>query len=183
MEHLTCKRFTSISDPSWPAVYRLYEQSFPRCEQRSERDYAAALCDERLHAESVWDGDCFVGLVFWWLADEGYVYLEHLAVDPALRGRNYGARILHELCARSGRVWLEIDPPEDEISCRRRKFYERNGFVYNDYDYFHPSYQLPPHPHRLMVMSYPTALTPAEFASFRTFVHGLVDRYTTADPE
>lgn len=183
METLTYKRFASISDPLWPMTYELYTKSFPTFEQRREQDYATALGDDRLHAESVWDGERFVGLVFWWLADEGYVYLEHLAVDPALRGKSYGARILHDLCTRMKRVWLEIDPPVDEISCRRRGFYERNGFIYNEYDYFHPSYQLPPHPHRLMVMSHPAALAPDEFASFRTFVHGLVDLYTTAGSE
>lgn len=183
MESLTYEKVGSVADPQWAIAYRLYEASFPSFEQRSERDYVEALRDERFHAETVWDADRFVGLVFWWLADEGYVYLEHLAVDPALRGKSYGARILRDLCTRMGRVWLEIDPPVDEISCRRRGFYARNGFFYNEYDYFHPSYQRPPHPHRLMVMSYPAALTPAEFASFRTFVHGLADRYTMTGGE
>ena len=162
----------------WAAAYRLYEASFPPCERRSERDYDAALADGRLYAESVWDGDLFVGLVFWWLADEGYAYLEHLAVEPVLRGHNYGARILYDLCRRAGRVILEIDPPEDEISRRRRGFYERNGFVYNEYDYIHPSYLRPPQPHRLMVMSYPEAISPAEFEAFRTFARGVAVEYT-----
>ena len=129
METLTYRRFLSTADAGWAAAYRLYEASFPPCERRSERDYDAALADGRLYAESVWDGDLFVGLVFWWLADEGYAYLEHLAVEPVLRGHNYGARILYDLCRRAGRVILEIDPPEDEISRRRRGFYERNGFT------------------------------------------------------
>ena len=178
METLTYRRFLSTADAGWAAAYRLYEASFPPCERRSERDYDAALADGRLHAESVWDGDLFVGLVFWWLADEGCAYLEHLAVEPVLRGHNYGARILHDLCRRAGRVILEIDPPEDEISRRRRGFYERNGFVYNEYDYIHPSYLRPPQPHRLMVMSYPEAISPAEFEAFRTFARGVAVEYT-----
>ena len=191
METLTYRRFLSTADAGWAAAYRLYEASFPPCERRSERladgDYEAivlkdginaALADGRLYAESVWDGDLFVGLVFWWLADEGYAYLEHLAVEPVLRGHNYGARILYDLCRRAGRVILEIDPPEDEISRRRRGFYERNGFVYNEYDYIHPSYLRPPQPHRLMVMSYPEAISPAEFEAFRTFARGVAVEYT-----
>lgn len=177
MEALTYRRFVSTADAGWGAAYRLYEASFPACERRSERDYAAALGDERLHAESVCDGERFVGLLFWWQAAEGYAYLEHLAVEPALRGHNYGARILHDLCSRAGRVVLEIDPPEDEISRRRRGFYERNGFAYNGYDYIHPSYSRPPQPHRLMVMSYPAAIAPAEFEAFRTFAHSVATAY------
>ena len=79
---------------------------------------------------------------------------------------------------RAGRGILEIDPPEDEISRRRRGFYERNGFVYNEYDYIHPSYLRPPQPHRLMVMSYPEAISPAEFEAFRTFARGVAVEYT-----
>ena len=161
METLTYRRFLSTADAGWAAAYRLYEASFPPCERRSERDYDAALADGRLYAESVWDGD-----------------LEHLAVEPVLRGHNYGARILYDLCRRAGRVILEIDPPEDEISRRRRGFYERNGFVYNEYDYIHPSYLRPPQPHRLMVMSYPEAISPAEFEAFRTFARGVAVEYT-----
>ena len=178
METLTYRRFLSTADAGWAAAYRLYEASFPPCERRSERDYDAALADGRLYAESVWDGDLFVGLVFWWLADEGYAYLEHLAVEPVLRGHNYGARILHDLCRRAGRVILENEPPEDDISRRRRGYYERNGFVYNEYDYIHPSYLRPPQPHRLMVMSYPEAISPAEFEAFRTFARGVAVEYT-----
>lgn len=181
METLTYRRFLSTADAGWAAAYRLYEASFPPCERRSERDYDAALADGRLHAESVWDGDLFVGLVFWWLADEGCAYLEHLAVEPVLRGHNYGARILHDLCRRAGRVILEIDPPEDEISRRRRGFYERNGFVYNEYDYIHPSYLRPPQPHRLMVMSYPEAISPP--SSRRSARSRAVSRSNTRDAE
>lgn len=178
MQQLTYRRLRSAADAEWAEAYRLYEASFPPCERRSEQDHAAALRDERLHAECVFDGECFVGLVFWWSADEGCAYLEHLATEPALRGRSYGARILRDLCTRVGRVVLEIDPPVDDISRRRRGFYERNGFVYNEYDYIHPSYSHPPRPHRLMVMSYPEALAPGGFEAFRTFAHGVAAEYT-----
>ncbi len=177
MENLIYRRLHSTADADWAAAYRLYEASFPPCERRSERDCAAVLRDDRLHAECVFDDECFVGLVFWWSAGDGWAYLEHLAVDPALRGRSYGARMLRDLCARVGRVVLEIDPPEDDMSRRRQGFYERNGFVCNAYDYIHPSYLLPPQPHRLVVMSYPAALAPAAFEAFRAFAHGVATAY------
>lgn len=173
MEQLTYRRLRSAADAGWAEAYRLYEASFPPCERRSERDCAAVLGDDRLHAECVFDGERFAGLIFWWQAGDGWAYLEHLAVDPALRGRSYGARMLRDLRARVGRVVLEIEPPEDDISRRRRGFYERNGFVYNAYDYIHPSYSQPPRPHRLVVMSAPAALAPAAFEAFRAFAHGV----------
>lgn len=182
MGHLTYRRIVSTSDAAWTRAYGLYRSAFPPFEQRSERDYATALGDERFRADTVWDGGRFVGLRFWWTTDEGNAYLEHLAVDGPLRGGRYGARMLHDLCARTGRVLLEIDPPEDAISRRRRAFYERNGFVYNDCDYEHPSYFEIPRPHRLMVMSYPTAIAPGELAALRAFTYRVATRHRAQVP-
>lgn len=179
METLTYRRFLSTADAGWGCGVPTLRSFVPSVRAPQPNGTTTPRSPTaRLHAESVWDGDLFVGLVFWWLADEGCAYLEHLAVEPVLRGHNYGARILHDLCRRAGRVILEIDPPEDEISRRRRGFYERNGFVYNEYDYIHPSYLRPPQPHRLMVMSYPEAISPAEFEAFRTFARGVAVEYT-----
>ena len=111
METLTYRRFLSTADAGWAAAYRLYEASFPPCERRSERDYDAALADGRLYAESVWDGDLFVGLVFWWLADEGYAYLEHLASNPFCAG-TITVRAFCTTCAvvRGASSWRSIRP-------------------------------------------------------------------------
>ena len=77
-----------------------------------------------------------------------------------------------------GRVILEIDPPEDDISIRRRHFYERLGFVANPYQYIHPSFRKPFTPHRLVLMSYPGAITYEEARNFADFVREVVLRYS-----
>lgn len=174
---LRFERTRTTTDPAWRTAWELYTTAFPDHELRREEEYAAALADERFHAETVWEGDRFVGLCYWWLSEEGFAYLEHLAVVPAERGRSYGARILADLCDRTEEVILEIDPPVDEISRRRRGFYERCGFHYNEYDYLHPSYKRPFRPHRLMVMSRPTPLAPSAFERFAEFIRGEVMRY------
>lgn len=79
--------------------------------------------------------------------------------------------MLHRLCRLTGRVVLEIEPPVDGLTRRRLGFYERNGFCANPYDYIHPSYTMPLQPHRLVVMSCPGPLSPAEFDHFRSFAH------------
>lgn len=168
-------RAASTDDAAWRTAWPLYETAFPFHERRRAEDYAQAFADGRFHADTLWDGDRFVGLCYWWAADDGYAYIEHLAVDPGLRGRNYGARALDALCRRAGRVILEIDPPEDDISRRRRGFYERNGFHYNTYDYVHPSYRRPFRPHRLMVMSWPAPLSPEEMERYRAFMYSAVN--------
>lgn len=70
-----------------------------------------------------------------------FVFIEHLAVWPAFRGRRIGEGILqwvltHYHCP----VILEVEPPQDEMTRRRVAFYRRNGFFLLDYNYSQPSY-------------------------------------------
>ena len=149
--------FKSRSDKGWAEAWALYEASFPDCER--------------------WDGgDEFIGILFHWNAGD-YRYVEHLAVSPRLRGQNMGSKALAAFC-QGRRVILEIDPPEDEISVRRQHFYQRLGFVANPYAYIHPSFRRPFHPHRLVLMSYPEALTYEEARGFADFIRERVLRYS-----
>ena len=75
-------------------------------------------------------------------------------------------------------VILEIDPPVDDISIRRRHFYERLGFVANPYEYIHPSFRKPFTPHQLILMSYPGPLTYDEARGFADFVRETVLGYS-----
>lgn len=139
--------------------------------------YDRAFGDPNFEADGIWRGGEFIGILFHWGAD-GYRYVEHLAVSPALRGQNMGTAALSAFCRKVGRVILEIDPPEDDISIRRRHFYERLGFVANPYQYIHPSFRKPFTPHRLVLMSYPGAITYEEARSFADFVREAVLRYS-----
>ena len=96
----------------------------------------------------------------------------------ALRGRNMGSQALTAFCRKVGRVILEIDPPVDDISIRRRHFYERLGFVANPYEYIHPSFRKPFTPHQLILMSYPGPLTYDEARGFADFVRETVLGYS-----
>ena len=74
---------------------------------------------------------------------------------------------------------LEIEPPEDELTCRRLRFYERLGFRANDFPYTHPSYRTgaAAHPHRLVVMSHGDVLTPDRREEFLALMRDVVLRY------
>ena len=130
--------FESRSDKGWAEAWDLYEESFPRCERWNAQGYDRAFGDPRFEADGIWRGEEFIGILFHWNAG-AYRYVEHLAVSPALRGQNMGSKALTAFCRKVGRVILEIDPPVDDISIRRRHFYERLGFVANPYEYIHPS--------------------------------------------
>lgn len=165
-------------DRLWNEVWALYESSFPGKERRGAAGHAALAGDPSYRAKAAVDdaGD-LLGLLFFW--DNGdCLYIEHLAVNASMRGQNVGSRLLSGfLEANPGRkVVLEIDPPEDGISIRRLRFYERLGFVANPYRYIHPGFgsRSEAIPHRLVLMTYPGEMTPGEFVRFEEYVNGHV---------
>ena len=69
---------------------------------------------------------------------------------------------------------LKIDPPVDDISIRRKNFYERCGFVENPYSHTYPPYHVGNHGHDLVIMSSPKMLTPNEYDVFFSFLENTV---------
>ena len=65
---------------------------------------------------------------------------------------------------------LEIDPPIDEISLRRKGFYERCGFAANPFPHVHPPYHPGNHGHALVVMSAPAPLTQKDYDAFNRYL-------------
>lgn len=169
--------FASCSGADWDEVMTIYRGAFPGKERWEESRYAEALADPLFEADAIRIGERTAGLLFHWQAGP-LRYVEHLAVDPALRGQQVGSRALDALGERFGRLVLEIDPPEDGISVRRLHFYERQGFVVNPWHYLHPSFRRPFEPHRLVLLSRPTPLTNEEARDFADFIREHVLLYS-----
>ena len=89
-----------------------------------------------------------------------------------------GSKALAAFCERVGSVILEIDPPVDEISIRRLRFYRRLGFVENPHEYLHPSFREPFVTHKLVLMRYPRPLDDGEARRFADFVRETVLSYS-----
>ena len=171
--------FRSPADKGWEEADTLYRAAFPAKEIRSAEDHLRALQDPLYKAEGIWLDERFAGLLYYWeLGDSRYI--EHLAVDPALRGRHIGSDVLAVFC-RGKRVILEIDPPENPVALRRLHFYERLGFVSNPQLFLHPSFRKPFETHRLVLMSYPSPLEHDEARAFADFVRERVLRYSEHD--
>lgn len=135
-------RLTPLTAEYAAAAGRLYTDSFPPEERRPWGEILSPASSQGPHAEAIIVDDAFAGLVTTW--DLGrWIYVEHLAVDPSLRGRGTGAALLSLLRSRSGRpVVLEVEPPaaDNPMAERRIGFYARNGFSVLDYDYIQPPY-------------------------------------------
>ena len=165
------ERITAPDHPLYTAALELYSVSFPRHEQREAISQRKILSNPAYHFDVVCDDGTFIGEILYWEIGD-FLYIEHFCVQPAVRNRHYGQKILAGL--RDKPLILEIDPPVDEISRRRKGFYERCGFVENPYPHVHPPYHRGNSGHELVVMSSPSPLTPEEYETFRLALSGTV---------
>lgn len=165
IRQMTFERITSPDHPAFDRAFALYTISFPLHEQRTREKQERVLSHPEYHFDVIWEGETFVGILLHW-EEEGFSYVEHFATDPALRGQGLGARALELLNSRGKSVVLEIDPPVDELSIRRKGFYQRAGFWENPFLHVHPPYRPQFKGHPLTVMTYPT---PWDRGTYETF--------------
>ena len=163
------ERMTTPEHPLYARAMELYHRSFPTHELREESSQQKILHDPTYHFDLLFDGDLFVGEILYW-ETAGFFYIEHFCILPELRNRHYGQAALELLHGTP--LILEIDPPVDAISIRRKGFYTRCGFVENPYRHIHPPYHRGNNGHALMIMSYPASLTQEQY---HAFYHGLTD--------
>lgn len=157
------ERITTPEHPLYTDAINLYKISFPFHEQREEPSQIEILGNAAYHFDIVCDDSDFIGEILYWDVGSAF-YIEHFCVLPAMRNKRYGQKILAALQDKP--LILEIDPPTDAISQRRKGFYERCGFVENPYPHTHPPYHRGNAGHDLVVMSSPSVLTPEAYADF-----------------
>ena len=141
----------------------LYELSFPVDERRlyeSPEHFLAFLKSRegKFCAYEIMDGGSFAGFITSW-EFEGYVYVEHFAVDGSMRGSGIGSEafsLLLEKAAQKGKpLILEVEMPEDELSRRRIGFYERlGGKLRTDFEYVQPPYRKDSSPLPMRIMTW-----------------------------
>lgn len=155
---------------------KLYEKSFPKYERRSYDAQQRAMYDEQYHFDLIYDEGEFIGEVLYWDTDS-FIYIEHFCILSEKRNRKYGERTLSMLQSCNKTIILEIDPPKDEISVRRRGFYERNGFKLNDFEHFAPAYTSGGSDFELKIMTYPGKISKELYDDFYEFLCAKVKMY------
>lgn len=166
---MNLERITTSSHAMYLPALDLYRKSFPFHEQREAASQAAILTDNAYHFDLIWDDNTFAGLILYWETSD-FVYVEHLCISPEMRGCGYGQQVLSLLQKRHKTIFLEIDPPIDAISIRRKGFYQRCGFVENPYPHIHPPYHKHHQGHSLVLMSHPHPVSPQEYDCFQTYL-------------
>ena len=149
------ERITQINHPLYKTAMDLYHISFPYHEQREALSQSLILENRNYHFDVFFDQNQFIGEALYWEIED-YLYIKHLCVNPDMRNKHYGQQILNLL--QVNQLILEINPTIDEISRRKKSFYERCGFMENPYHHVHPSYHHDYSGHELIVMSSPKKL-------------------------
>lgn len=167
------ERITHTEHPMYHEGLKLYRISFPHHEQREPASQENILNDGEYHFSLIYDKDIFVGLVLYWEC-ESFLYIEHFCILPEVRNKQYGKKTLDMIKHPKKILLLEIDPPVDSISKRRKGFYERCGFIENPFKHIHPPYHKGDTGHKLVVMTCPEEISQDMFQTFVQYLNNKV---------
>ena len=161
-----------INETNFPEIYRIMQASFSDDEYRPYDEQLALFEEPEYRIYYMPAGF----LAVWEF--ESFIYIEHFAVDPALRNSGTGSAMLQELVKQYQKpICLEGELPEDELTRRRIGFYERNGFVFNEYPYIQPPISKGKSPVPLRIMTYGEAITRETFEAMKNVLYRSVYKY------
>lgn len=145
--------------------YDLLKNSFPRVEFRPRDKELDLLKQVNFTILTRYDasGNALDGFIAEWTFDD-FLFLEHFAVQPSLRGYGIGSHMLKEYLEHANKpVLLEIEKPTTDLAVRRVHFYERLGFTLSKYGYIQPDLRQTGEQVPLLMMQFPNSLTEQEF--------------------
>ena len=142
-----------------PFAQSLYESTFAWHERRNWQQLLALLGEPDMNfgviLKQAMPGEP-VGFVIWWEFGE-WLYVEHMAIEPDVRGEGYGKQVITYLAHLSGnKLVLEVDLPNSINAERRIGFYEGLGLVVCPITYIQPPYRKGEAPTPMSLMSMPS---------------------------
>ena len=163
------KRLRSTEKELLARATALYIAAFPREERRDADEQARVMKKENYHFELIMQGEDFYGIMLYWETKD-FIFLEHFATLPILRGRGIGSEALSLLKSKGKTVILEIEPQVDELTRRRLGFYQRNGFKATPYHHIQAKYRPDDADLVLTVLSYPHEIDATEYRDFYRYM-------------
>lgn len=138
---ITFLKIANSSDPLFTRTYELYRLAFPPEERRSFGALEYVLNHRAgFEADALMKEGNFCGFFTYWNFDKFY-YVEHFAVDPAMRGQNIGSEVMKAFLEKINKpVVLEVEMPENADAIRRIRFYEKLGLKVVSHSYVQPYY-------------------------------------------
>lgn len=164
-----------ISMDTFDEIYPILEEAFP-VEELREKERQKALLDKpqyRLFGMKNEYGVLQGAIAMWDFED--FIYIEHFAIKPSFRNGGFGGKKLREIIAWAGRpVVLEVELPTDEMTKRRVGFYERHGFLFNEYPYLQPPMRVGQEMLPLRLMTMPEKISQDVYEKYKRTIHRIV---------
>lgn len=170
--------FNNIRVEDFESLYKVMEKSFPSIERRDFNGQKELFYNDFYNVIGYKDSnDKVCAFLAFWNFNE-FNFIEHFAVDDNLRGKGIGTELFNYYLQNTDKpTVLEVELPEDEISKRRIKYYERMGMKMNHYDYRQPPLQKEKPLLPLKIMSYRSELMSDEFTNIRNHLYKHVYKY------
>ncbi len=134
-------RITNSDHVYLDRLIMLYEEAFPVEERRNIGQLKKMIkTKSEMHFNAIECDDELCGFFVYWDMGDFY-YLEYLAVYASMRNKKIGQQVLDYAANHlDGVRLLEVEPEADEMTSRRIRYYQRNGYQILDKDYVQPSY-------------------------------------------
>ena len=137
-------QLSPLTPSHYPQAEALYEQSFPEIERRDSQKWKQLwLTNDHFFIDVICtNNQSFGGFISYWLFPD-FVYIEHFATSPTLRGKGIGGKCLDLFVERFPTlpIILEVEMPTDTTSARRIAFYKRHHFTLLPLPYAQPPYR------------------------------------------
>lgn len=169
-------RITDYCSPHFAKAWELYKASFPLHSQRLLEDQQAALEDEGYHFEVLEQAGRFIGILLYW-ENARFIYIEHMAIDPALQGGGMGTKVMDLLMQVGKKIILAIDQVVDQVSADHLNFYTRMGFRQNAFLHIQPPYRAEFEGQKLHLLSWPERLEADAYNAFSFYLTNKVMAY------
>ena len=152
-------------------VLALMREAFPPTERRTDEAQRALFAHPLYRVHTVEEDRRVLAFMAAWSLQE-MTFFEHFAVDSALRSQGLGGKFLdHLLSGAPQPAVLEVELPEDELTRRRIGFYQRHGLFLNERFYQQLPLRPGDSPTPMFLMSFPRALSDAEFLRVRREIY------------
>lgn len=157
-----------IKDTQLTQIYNIMLRSYPPNELRSQDEQREIAGLSELEIKTIEADGIVCGFITAWHL-ESCIFIEHIAIDPAYRGRGYGRRLLEELLDTVEKpIVVSVSPSIDPVALKRVAFYQASGFKLCFFDYYMPPMQPQFSPAEMLIMSYPIELRANEFAPIKS---------------
>ncbi|MBS4061986.1 MAG: GNAT family N-acetyltransferase [Bacteroidetes bacterium] len=164
-------RIYNTSDIDFEAISALYISAFPEDERRSV-DVLKKMINQQpeMVFYTIILNDLFAGFLILWQFEK-FFYIEHLAINDKQRSFGLGKKVIESIKQIfPGIILLEVEPPLDELSVRRVRFYERSGYKTVLKKYMQPPYDKNKKPIPMWVLSNDEQISDSDLKEYLTTI-------------